>query len=93
MNKKNVGSSFDEFLKEAGIYEEVTAAAIKRVLTRQIEKAMKERRLTKAAMARMMETSRPALDRLLDPENDSLTLNTLVRAAGVLGRQLRIELV
>ena len=93
MNKKNVGSSFDDFLKEAGIHEEVTAAALKRVLSRQIEKAMKERRLTKATMARMMETSRPALDRLLDPENDSLTLNTLVRAAGVLGRQLRIELV
>jgi len=93
MKKKNVGSSFDDFLKEAGIYEEVTAAAIKRVLARQIERAMKDRHLSKAAMARMMETSRPALDRLLDPENDSLTLNTLVRAAGVLGRQLRIELL
>jgi antitoxin HicB len=93
MKKKNVGSSLDDFLKEADLYEEVTAAAIKRVLARQIERAMRERHLSKAAMARMMETSRPALDRLLDPENDSLTLNTLVRAAGVLGRQLRIELV
>ena len=93
MKKKNVGSSFDSWLREEGIYEEVTATAIKRVLSRQLEAAMKEQGLSKAEMARRMHTSRAALDRLLDPENDSVTLNTLQKAAIVIGRELRLELV
>jgi hypothetical protein len=93
MKKQNIGSSFDDFLKEDGIYEEVTAAAIKRVLARQIERAMEEKHLTKAEMAKRMDTSRAALDRLLDPENDSVTLNTLSRAAVAVGRHLHLELV
>jgi predicted XRE-type DNA-binding protein len=93
MKKKNVGSSFDSWLREEGIYEEVTATAIKRVLSRQLEAVMKEQGLSKAEMARRMHTSRAALDRLLDPENDSVTLNTLQKAATVIGRQVRLELV
>ena len=93
MNKKNIGSSFDSWLQEEGIREQVTAAAIKRVLARQIEAAMEEKGLTKKAMAERMETSRSALDRLLDPDYESVTLLTLQKAAAALGRQVRLELV
>jgi predicted XRE-type DNA-binding protein len=93
MKRKNKGSSFDDWLREEGIYEEVTAAAIKRVLARQIEHAMQEKQLSKAEVARRMHTSRAALDRLLDPQNESVTLNTLYKAAAAVGRQVRLELV
>ena len=93
MKKKNIGSSFDSWLREEGIYEEVTVAAIKRVLARQLEAAMKEKHFSKAAMARRMRTSRSALDRLLDPDYDAVTLSTLRKAAIAVGRQLRLELV
>jgi predicted XRE-type DNA-binding protein len=88
-----IGSLFDDFLKEEGTYEETQAAAIKRVLARQIERAMKEQKISKADMARRMDTSRAQLDRLLDPDNDSLTLTTLARAAKVIGREIRLKLV
>lgn len=93
MKQENIGSSFDDFLREDGIYEEVTAAAIKRVLARQINKEMFDQHLSKSAMAKRMNTSRAALDRLLDPENDAVTLNTLFKAAGAVGRQIHLELV
>jgi antitoxin HicB len=93
MNKKNIGSSFDIWLREEGIYEEVSAAAIRRVLSRQFEAAMKERQFSKAEMARRMRTSRAALDRLLDPEYDAVTLSMLRKAAVAVGRELRLELV
>lgn len=93
MKRANKGSSFDDWLKEEGIYEEVTAAAVKRVLARQIERAMEERQLTKAEVARRMHTSRAAVDRLLDPQNGSVTLNTLYKAAAAVGRQVRLEFV
>lgn len=93
MKKSNVGSSFDSWLREEGIYEEVTARALKRVLARQLAAAMKEKQLSKAEMARRMRTSRAALDRLLDPEYDAVTLSTLRKAALALGRQVRLELV
>jgi antitoxin HicB len=94
MRKKGrIGSSFDDFLKEEGIYEEVTAAAIKRVLARQLAALMKRKNLSKTAFARRLHTSRAQLDRLLDPENESVTLGTLTRAAHAVGRQLRVELV
>jgi len=93
MKKKHIGSSFDSWLREEGIYEEVTASAIKRVLARQIEGAMKERHFSKAEMARRMRTSCAALDRLLDPGYDAVTLSTLRKAAMAVGRQLRLELV
>jgi hypothetical protein len=96
MNKKakgHIGSSFDDFLKETGIYEEVTARAIKRVITRQLKALMQAQGLTKAALAHRMRTSRAQLDRLLDPDNESVTLGTLTRAARAVGRNLRMELI
>jgi DNA-binding Xre family transcriptional regulator len=93
MKKNNIGSPFDSWLREEGIYQEVTATAIKRVLARQVEAAMKEKNFSKAEMARRMHTSRASLDRLLDPENDAVTLTTLQKAAIVVGRQVRLELV
>ena len=93
MKKKNIGSTLDSMLREDGIYEEVSAAAIKRVLARQVEAAMKEKHVSKAEMARRMHTSRAALDRLLDPDYDAVTLSTLRKAATAVGRELRLELV
>lgn len=93
MKSQNIGSSFDSWLKEEGIYEQVTARAIKRVLARQVEAAMNEKKISKAEMARRMRTSRAALDRLLDPENDGVTLSTLQKAASAVGREIRLELV
>jgi antitoxin HicB len=95
MKKKNphIGSSFESWLDEQGIREEVTAAAVKSVIARQIAGEMKKRHITKARMAALMETSRAQVDRLLDPENGSATLETLMRAARVVGRELRLELV
>jgi len=93
MRKKNIGSSFDSWLREEGIYEDVSATAIKRVVARQVELAMQQKGLTKAEMARRMRTSRAALDRLLDPDNTAVTLRTLQKAAFVVGRQIRLELV
>jgi antitoxin HicB len=93
MKKKNIGSSFDSWLREEGIYEEVTASAIKRVLARQVEAAMKEKHFSKAEMARRMHTSRAALDRLLDPDYEAVTLSTLRKATTAVGRELRLELV
>jgi hypothetical protein len=88
-----IGSSFDKFLKEEGLYEEVTARAIKRVLARQLGTLMQDQGLTKSSLARRMKTSRAQLDRLLDPDNESVTLGTLTRAAKAVGRHLRMELV
>ena len=89
----HVGSSFDDFLEEEGILAEVSAIALKRVLAWQIAQAMEIQGFSKASMADAMNTSRSALDRLLDPENIAVTLKTMDRAATVLGKQLRIELV
>lgn len=88
-----IGSSLDDLLEEDGILEEVDAIAIKRVLAWQVQALMQEKGLTKTAMAQEMNTSRASLDRLLDPENTSVTLNTLVNAAKAVGKRLRIELV
>ena len=88
-----MGSNFDDFLKEEGIYEQSTAAAMKKVLALQIEEGMREQQLTKTAMAKRMHTSRAALNRLLDDRDTSLTLTTLASAAAALGRGVRIELV
>jgi len=91
--KGRIGSSFDDFLKEEGIYDDVETTAIKRVIAWQLEKAMKARRMSKLQMARRMKTSRSQLDRLLDPAHNGVTLDTLSRAAQVLGRHIRLELV
>ena len=92
MGKKNVGSGFDEFLREEDLLEEANAVAIKRVVAHQLATLMEEQGLTKVEMARRMETSRAALDRLLDPENPSVTLQTLQSAAAAVGGRLRVQL-
>ncbi len=91
--KGRIGSSFDDFLKQEGLYEEVTARAIKRVIARQLDVLMHDQGLSKSSLAKRMKTSRAQLDRLLDPDNESVTLGTLTRAARAVGRQLRMELV
>jgi hypothetical protein len=93
MKNKNIGSTFDSWLREEGLYEEVNSTAIKRVVARQVETAMRQKGLTKTEMARRMHTSRAALDRLLDPDNEAITLSTLRKAAAVVGREIRLELV
>jgi len=92
MKNKHIGSDFDDFLQEEGLLAEAEATAVKRVIAHQIKKEMAERNLTKSALARMMRTSRSSLDRLLDPENASVSLLTLESAARALGRQLKVEL-
>ena len=94
MKKKNphVGSSLDDFLREEGILEQTRATALKEVIAWQVQQAMRKKKISKVEMARRMNTSRAALDRLLDPGNASVTLQTLCRAAQAIGRDLRIEL-
>jgi len=92
MKNKHLGSSFDDFLEEDDLRAETEATAIKRVIAYQIEMEMKRAKLTKSAMAEKMRTSRSALDRLLDPANASITLQTLERAALALGKNLKIKL-
>lgn len=92
MKNEHLGSNFDDFLEEEGLRAETEAAAIKRVIAFQIEQEMKQANLSKTEMAEKMRTSRTALDRLLDPSNVSVTLQTLERAALALGKSLKIEL-
>ena len=87
----HIGSSFDDFLAEDALLEEVSAVAIKRVVAWQIAQEMKAQGLTKTALAEKMDTSRAALNRLLDETDTSLTLTTLTGAAKALGKNLRIE--
>ena len=91
--KTHWGSTLDDFLKEEGIYEETKAQVAKEMIAWQIEQAMKKKGLTKKRMAELMETSRTQVDRLLNPKDHNVTLATLEKAAAVVGRQLRLELV
>ncbi|MGA7908692.1 MAG: hypothetical protein WCA16_14885 [Candidatus Sulfotelmatobacter sp.] len=85
------GSTFDSFLEEEGIRDEVEAVAIKRVLAWQLEQAMRKQQKTKKTMAEQLRTSRSQLDRLLDPRNAAVTLDTMSRAARVLGKRLIVR--
>ena len=87
------GSSFDEFLREDGILEEAEAVAIKRVISWQLRREMQRKRITKKAMAGRLRTSRSQLDRLLDPQYAGVTLGTLSRAAIVLGKRLKVQII
>lgn len=91
--KGGIGSSFDSFLKDEGTYEETSALAIKRTLAWQLENAMAKESLSKNEMAKRMHTSRSQLDRILDPQNDKIQLDTVFKAARALGREVRLELV
>ena len=88
-----VGSSFDSFLKEEGIYEEVTAGAIKRIVASQIQQAVEDGHISKSEMARRMNTSRTQLNRLLDPQHTRIQLETLYKAARAVGREVKLELI
>ena len=92
-DNKHIGSSLDDLLAEEGLLESSQSVAIKRVLSWQLTQFMKKQRLSKAAMAARMKTSRSALDRLLDPDNESVTLNTLQNAARAIGAHLEMKLV
>ena len=93
MKNDSIGSSFNDFLNEEGICEEVEAGAIKKIIAYQLKAALEKEHLSKTALAARLDTSRAALNRLLDPENESITLLTLKKAANVLGKKLRFELV
>ena len=94
MAKKNprTGSTLESLLREDGVYEDAKNHAIKSVIAYKLEEAMKAQNLSKARMARRMETSRSQLDRLLDPDNESVTLETLKRAASAVGMHLELKL-
>ena len=91
MSNQHIGSDFDDFLREEGIFEEVEAAAIKKVLACMIVQTMAETHITKSEMARRMGTSRTQLDRLLDPANPSITLSTVAKAARAIGKKISIS--
>lgn len=88
----HTGSRFDDFLKNEGIFEEVQAKALKRALAEQLEDIMQVAKLTKLDMAKKMATSRSQLDRVLDPNNVSVQLDTLIRAARALGKEIEIKI-
>ncbi len=90
---KYTGSDFDEFLREEGILEEVTARAHKRLLAMQLKEAMVTSRISKVQLAEKLHTSRSQIDRLLDPDNTAVTLESLEQLANAVGKQLRIALV
>ena len=92
MNRKHLGSNFEDFLAEDGILEDCRAAAIKFKIARELEKAMKQQDLTKAEVAKRLKTSRTGVDRLLDPENTSITLNTMAKVAHLLGKRIEFAL-
>jgi antitoxin HicB len=87
------GSTLDDFLEEEGIRDEVTTAAIRQVIAWQLGEEMKKKQITKKRLAELMHTSRAQIDRILDPDKGNVTIETLQRAASLLGRQLRLELV
>jgi antitoxin HicB len=92
-NNPHTGSSFDEFLKDQGMYEDVTAKALKRALAEQLWDSMRAKKITKVAMAARMDTSRTQVDRLLDPDNLRIQFDSLVRAATAIGKRVEIRLV
>ena len=92
MENKHIGSDFDDFLAEEGLLEQAEAVTVKRAIAYQVEQLMEQQNLSKTEMSRRMKTSRAALERLLDPANQSVTLQTLERAARALGKRLQISL-
>ncbi len=92
MNKKHIGSKFEDFLEEEGMLEECRASAIKYKLAHELKKAMGQQNITKAEMAKRLKTSRTGIDRLLDPDNTSITLNTMAKVAHLLGKRIDFAL-
>jgi antitoxin HicB len=92
MNKKHIGSSIDDFLRQEGIFEEAQAQAVKEVIAWQLAAAMKRQKISKNKMAKLLRTSRTQVDRLLNGKDD-ITLSSLQRAAAIVGRRITIALV
>ena len=90
---KHRGSSIDDLLKEEGVLEEFQARAVKEVIAWQLAEAMKKHKLSKRRLAQLMHTSRTQVDRVLDPEDGNVTIETLQRAAAIVGRKVQVELV
>lgn len=88
----HIGSSVDDFFAEDGLLEEIEAAAVKRVISLELQSELERKQMTKTELARRLETSRSQLDRILDPDNESITLNTLMKAAALLGKRLHVSL-
>jgi len=93
IDEKHIGSSLEDFLQEEGQLEGARQIAAKRVLAWQLQQAMESQHLSKVEMAKRMQSSRSQLDRLLDPDNDKVQLDTLNRAAAIVGKRLKIELI
>jgi len=93
MKNNSIGGSFDDFLAEESLSEVATAGAIKKIIAYQLQEAIEKEHLTKTMLAARLDTSRAAINRILDPNNESITLLTLQKAARVLGKKLRFELV
>ena len=92
MKRKHLGSGFEDFLAEDGILEECRASAIKFKIAHELEMAMSKGRISKAQIARRLKTSRTGVDRLLDPKNTSITLNTMAKVANLLGKRIEFAL-
>jgi antitoxin HicB len=92
-NNSHIGSSFDDFLDQENLLVEANEIAIKRVIAWQLQQEIESKHMTKTDVAKAMGTSRAAVDRLLDPNNTSVTLNTLSKAARILGKKIEIDLV
>jgi antitoxin HicB len=90
--KDRIGGDFDDFLRDEGILEDAEAVATKRVIAFQIAQEMERTSMTRSELARRMQTSRSAVERLLDPSNASVTLSTLERAASAVGKRLNVKL-
>ena len=93
IERGTIGSSFESFLQEQGTLEQTREQAVKRVLAFQLEAVMKDKAISKAELARRLQTSRAQIDRLLDPDNDGVKLATLTKAAHIVGRTIRLELM
>ena len=92
MKRKHLGSKFTDFLAGDGILEECRASAIKFKLAHELEKAMNQQNISKAEIAKRLRTSRTGVERLLDPENTSITLNTMAKVATLLGKRIEFAL-
>lgn len=92
MDKKHIGSDFDDFLRDEGVLDEAEAVATKRVIAYQLAQEMERANISQSELARRMKTSRSSVERLLDPANPSVTLVTLERAARAIGKRLKVQL-
>jgi predicted XRE-type DNA-binding protein len=93
LRKQHIGSGVEDFLEKEGILEESTAKAIKAVIAWQLAEQMRTKRMSKKQLAELMKTSRAQIDRILDPDKGNVTIETLQRAAALLGRRVRVELL